>query len=288
LAALLAAALSPAAGRAQTPGGWTEEWLLPRDPSFGSLPTTFSPAPPSPNRQRFALFRFAPGFLVEPLGLQDDDDLLPGTSTSTPALPPEPDTGPDWIQVSWGQDNPYFDFRQRGDPGGLGFYRLNTQVQLLDTRSTCCTLGFQAVAPAGIQYNGVPDGPTVVSPAVGLFHALDDATAIQGFVGKHLLLEHASMAPTPVPRFLNYGMALQRCLTPAGADGMGNLFVFVGALGHCRTDDGFGTTQPLKLLPGLHWRLTDNWWMSGGVLFPVNSPRPESGLPWQFTCSLHF
>ena len=41
------------------------------------------------------------------------------------------------------------------------------------------------------------------------------------------------------------------------------------------------------MLPGLHWKVADNWWMSGGVILPVGAPRSEPGL-WQFTCSLQF
>jgi hypothetical protein len=283
LGLLLAA---PAA--AQAPGDTVRDWLLPADTSLGFTPA--APVPPAPApRQRIRLFRMAPGFLSDPVGLQDDDDRLPGTPAPAAALPPEPDSGPDWIQVAMGTDNPYFDFRQRGDPGGLGYYRLNTQVQLLDTLKTACTVGVQAVAPAGLQYNGMPDGPTVLSPAFALFHALDENTALQGFVGKHLLVERAGAAPAPVSNNLHYGMALQRALASTGSDGLRNLYVYVEALGKYRTaGDGAGPPAVWQVLPGLHWKLADNWWLSGGVLLPVGPARTDSTLPWQVTCSLQF
>ena len=49
------------------------------------------------------------------------------------SLPPSADSGPDWLSVAMGNDNPYFEFRQPGDPGGIGFYKWYSQVQVFDT-----------------------------------------------------------------------------------------------------------------------------------------------------------
>jgi hypothetical protein len=67
------------------------------------------------------------------------------------------------------------------------------------------------------------------------------------------------------------------------------LFVFVEALARYRfnTEDRNRPQMPLELLPGLHWRLNENWWISGGVSIPLAAPRPENKL-WQFTCSWRF
>ncbi len=254
-----------------------------------------APALPAPAvRQRIFLFRFAPGFICDPIGVQDEDDTPPGSPSTTPTLPPEPDSGPDWIQVAMGMDNPYFDFRQRGDPGGLGYYRLYTQVQLVQTMSTSCTVNMQAVSPAGLQYLGVADGPTIVSPAFALFHAIDDCTAVQGFIGKSTAIEHGSLySPTygPLQRNVRCGMAVQRALTSTGPDPLRNVYLYLGALGQYHLDREETTAPPatLKMLPGVHWRLSSTSWLSGGFLVPVGSGRPpDSPLPWQVTWSLQF
>src|SRR5262249_28575144 len=125
---------------------------------------TSSTSPTLPRRIR--LFRMQPGFVSELPWLDNDD------------RPPEPSTdpNPDWIGLSVGNDNPYFDLRRRGDPGGVGFARVDTQVQLFDTSTTSFALGLQAVTPLGLQAEGVADnqGPTVVTPALAVFHELGD------------------------------------------------------------------------------------------------------------------
>jgi len=40
-------------------------------------------------------------------------------------------------------------------------------------------------------------------------------------------------------------------------------------------------------MPGLHLRLQQNWWITGGLVLPMAAPRPESNL-WQITCSWRF
>jgi hypothetical protein len=226
----------------------------------------------------------APGFLSDPVGL-DGDDSLPGQPAATPG---DAGDGPGWLQLAVGNDNPYFDFRQPGDPGGFGFYRLNTQVQLFDSPSTSCTLGLQAVTPAGLQFAGVPDGPTVFSPAFALFHALDNGFAVQGFVGKHLQVSSTGYVPVPVQRSLQYGMAIQRPLVAAGPDGPGNLYLFVEALGQYHpTPDPALPPVTWEVLPGMHWQVSDSLWISSGVFMPVG----PSHLPanrWQLTCSFQF
>jgi hypothetical protein len=260
---------------------WKPDGLPDRNFDLGP---TGSP-PPALNPQRIRLFRFCPGFLCDPIGLQDDDPA-PGTPDNPG---PEPDNGPNWLQMAVGNDLPFFDFRRPGDPGGLGYNRLVTQVAVLDSRTTACSIGLQAVTPAGLQFNGVQDGPTVVSPALGIFHAFNEDTALQGFIGKNVTLSNAAAAPTPVHRNIQYGMAVQRSLLDTGPDAFGSLYFFVGALGRYRVDHDSPSQPPnLELLPGLHWRLSDTWWMSGGVMLPVISPRTDNALPWQLTCSFQF
>jgi hypothetical protein len=276
----------PSAVRAQALDTWDPSSIIPRDFGLGAS----SSGPPPSNPQRIRLFRISPGFISDPVGLQDVDDSPPGSvPVDTPA--PTPDSGPDWIQVAMGTDNPYFDFRQRGDPGGLGFYRLNTQLQLVDTRTTSCALCLQAVSPAGIQYCGVQDGPTVFSPQLGWFCALNDTTAIQGYIGKHMLVNSTGTCPL-LQRNLQYGLAVQRSLASLGAEPLRNFYVYMGALGQYRPErnESSGGVALWQMLPGVHWRLADNVWVSGGVILPVGPSRADTAtaLPWQLTCSFQF
>ena len=262
---------------------------LNRDPVLPRSLNLDGPSSTDANRShRIRLFRFQPGFLSDPVGLDQDDPLAAADGKA-----PSSDPGVDWINVALGNDNPFFDFRQRGDPGGVGFYRVNTQVQLFDTRTTAFSLGLQAYTPAGLEFDGLPDryGPTVVSPALSLFHALGDGTALQGFVGKHLPVSNSATAP--LQRAVQYGMALQRPLglTPDGP--LNNLYFYVGALGQYQYRQERVVVSPSPVvwdvMPGLHWKVADNWWVTGGVMLPVGPARTDtlSGR-WQVTCSLQF
>jgi hypothetical protein len=272
---------SPARAQ-QTVIDWNRQPVLPSGADLSALDASAAEAKP----HRIRLFRVQPGFLSDPVGLFDRDDKDPLRPELKAA---EQDSSADWVNVSIGYDNPYFDFRQPGDPGGIGFYKVNTQVQLFDSRSTACAIGLQAVTPAGLQFDGLPErlGPTVFTPALSVFQALDDTFVIQGFVGKNLTVQQA--ATQPVRRNLEYGMALQRPLVPNATDALRNLYLSVGALGQYRLDrDAAGSTMVWDVLPGFHWKLADNWWVSGGVLVPI-TPSPKSDVNrWQFTCSFQF
>jgi hypothetical protein len=287
---VVALALLPAPLRAQQLLDLDRPPVLPDSADLRLLAGT--PSSSSASRSsRIRLFRFEPGFLTDPLGVEDDPptgDPTAWMTTPPPPPPPEADTGPDWIQVAIGSDNPYFDFRQRGDPGGLGFYRVCTQVQLFDNGSTGCALGLEAVTPAGQEFAGVENGSTVVKPKLGVFHALDDGTAVQGFVGKNVRVKDNGDS-RPLEHNLEYGMAVQRPVANDGPDSLRNLYFYVGALGQYNMDRD--TSRPpsvWEVLPGLHWKVADNWWMSGGVILPVGPTRTDSAGHWQFTCSLQF
>jgi hypothetical protein len=282
---VLAGPVAPA--RAQQSSGidWGRSPILPPDLSPGVLLGPPPPPAPTSRPHRVRLLGFQPGFLSDPLGLDSDDPPL------VDPKPPEVNGG-DWITFAHGADNPYFDFRQPGDPGGVGFYRVNTQVQLFDSQTTACSLGLQAVAPAGLQYDGLPDkqGATVVSPAFSLFHALEDGTALQGFVGKHLPVAQAGTTPQ-LRKDLKYGLAVQRPLVPDAPDALRNLYLSVGALGQYRLADGPASAGPpvsWEVLPGFSWKLADNWWLSGAVVVPVSSTTRTENARWHFTCSFQF
>jgi hypothetical protein len=266
--------LSPAALQAEDGTDWTHAPVL----SLGLDPDPNGAANVQSARgNRIQLFGIVPGFLSDPVGMADPTD--------TPSAAEEP--APDWLQVTAGNDNPFFDLRSPGDPGGVGFYKLHTQVQLFDSPNTGCTVAVQAVTPAGRESDGVDDGPTVVSPALSLFHSLDDGTAIQGFVGKNVNM--SSHWSGQLNQSVRYGMAVQRPLLPAGPNGDANFYVFLEALGHYRYDAvaNPGSLNNVDLLPGVHYRLAPNWWMSGGLIVPVTTARTDASH-WQITCSFQF
>ncbi|HEY7311039.1 MAG TPA: hypothetical protein VH643_16870 [Gemmataceae bacterium] len=254
--------------------------------TLGAPPATMSPS----RGQRIRLFCIAPGFLSEPIGLQDDDSGLPGVpsmpGSNLPSAPAQAD-GPEWVQFGMGNDNPNLDLRRPGDPGGVGYYRLNTQVQLFDSPTTSCAFGLQAVAPAGIQFAGMPDGPTVFSPAFSVFHSITENTAIQGFVAKNVPVSGAD-GTCFLQRSLQCGMAVQRPLSADGPEALRSVFLSVGALGAFRPDHGSLTLLPTyDVLPGVQWHVNDTWWLSSGVLVPVGPVRTAPSQ-WQLTCSLQF
>jgi hypothetical protein len=250
-------------------------------------------ANPTPSPNRIRLFRIQPGFLSDPPGLDNDDKTTPDE-----AAKPDPDGGPDWISIAVGNDNPYFDFRRSSEPGGVGYTRINTQVQLFDTNKTACSVALQAVTPAGQQSDGLADkmGTTVVSPMVSLFHTLpDDTTGLQAYVGKHVTLQNAGTQQIN-PNF-QYGLGLHRPITTDENDPFRYVYLSVGALGQVRTSDVTASTASLhappslEVLPGLHYKMTDSCWISGGMVLPVgNTPRLDTtpGQQWQVTCSFQF
>lgn len=219
-----------------------------------------------------------------------------GTGAAVPSRPrffrmpldlqPEAEDG-GRLQVQFGEDNPFLDLRKPTDPGGIGYQRISTQLQLFDSGSTGLVVGLQAVRPAGAEWEGLNDGPTVFSPAVGVVRELSEGTALQGFIGKDL--RPGTPLTESFERNLLYGLALQTPLTVSQTGTRQGVSLFVEALGRYRHESDAGRTAPAawEVLPGLHWRGGDSWWVSGGVLVPVGAGRPESGL-LHINCALQF
>jgi hypothetical protein len=251
--------------------------LLLRDINLWSaLPDALPPASRTP---RLRLPRMPLTSLGDPLGLNPDgEDPPPDPNAPTPAA----DSDLSRVQLSMGADNPFFDFRRRGSPGGTGYYKVHTQLQLFDTGTTGCTLTCQAVRPAGLESNGLNDGPSFVSSALAVFHDLGDGTALHGFVGKDVRA-NATWRDGVTEGRLRYGVALQQPLSFATTDPARGLFLFVEAQG--RWDDRDPSAmRSWELVPGLHYRLSDSWWMSGGVLVPFGPTREGSAGQWHLSC----
>jgi hypothetical protein len=236
---------------------------------------------PPPRTPRLRLPRMPLTSLGDPLGLNPDSDDLPPD-----AEPAAPDNDRSGLQVAMGADNPFFDFRRRGSPGGVGYYKLHTQLQLFDTGVTGCTLTCQAVRPAGLESNGINDGPSFVSPALSVFHDFGDGTALHGFVSKDVRANSAWREGVTDGAF-HYGLALQQPLPLVTADPGRGLFVFVEALGRYGEHDG-AAGYSWEVVPGLHYRVSDSWWLSGGLLLPLGPFRSGNAGQWHVGCQWQY
>jgi hypothetical protein len=219
------------------------------------------------------------------VGVIDTESFTPVPDQA--AMPTSDGDGPSRLSVIAGNDNPYLDFRRPGDPGGVGYYRVQSQLQFLDTGRTGCTLGFRAATPAGVEYDGLQNGPTFVAPNLAWFYDLGDGAGLHGFVGKNV--RAAGDWTDNLGRNVEYGFAVHRPVPTVDGSINRNLFLFVQALGRLRPDFLSESRRPAvwEVLPGLHYRLNDNWWMSGGVIVPVGTSRSDLGS-WQVTCSWLF
>jgi hypothetical protein len=240
------------------------DWLLDSPRSGESATSLRSP--------RLRLLRVPFGYL------HDLDAAEPADGPVEPTLLPASDEEGAFL-MKMGSDNPYFDFRRPGDPGGVGYYKVQTFVPIFGGEYSELSVGLQAVAPAGLEFDGLPDGHTVLSPTVVWFHDLG-GPAVQAFVGQHV--PASGRAAEPLQRGWLYGLVLQQPLTDSPG---GSLHFFVEAFGRQRREllTRPGAVPAWELLPGIHWRLNENCWMSGGVILPLGATRFDPGL-WQLTC----
>ena len=225
-------------------------------------PTDDSASPSSPSSAaRLQMLGMPSGFIVNPIGIMDDDDVPPGAILDTDRPNPERDL----VQLNFGNYNPYLDLRRPGDPGGVGYYKIYSQMQLFDSGKSSVAMGLQAYTPAGVEMGGVANGPSYVVPALAWFQDLGNGAALQSYIGQNI---HA------IPRFtdrmntnFHCGVALH-CPVP-GTDSTNEqgLFFFVQALGRYHFDDGSTpANRPMwEVVPGVQWRLNNNCWMSVGA-----------------------
>jgi hypothetical protein len=165
---------------------------------------------------------------------------------------------------------------------------VHTQYQVIGDRFTSMCLGVQAFMPAGLENDGLAGGPTILGPHVSLFHEWDSGLAVQGFIGK-MLPARPGWAENFWKRSVHCGVGVQSPFPwLSGCSGPGIQW-FVEALGSVqRMPRSAAQPSPfLGIIPGVHWRIRDNWWMSSGVVLPVGTLYHESGK-MQITCSWRF
>ena len=122
-AALSLLFLLPAAARAEEVIDWSRDSIVPRNLDAADAAASANTA----RANRIRLFRITPGFLSDPVGLTDPDEQ---------AAPDDPaDPAPDWLTVTMGPDNPFFDLRRPGDPGASAITRFTPRCSC-STRRT--------------------------------------------------------------------------------------------------------------------------------------------------------
>jgi hypothetical protein len=253
-----------------------------RIPELAGPMTLQDDSGPRAHRPRPWLFQMPARSLDDRVWFSSEDDP-PGSSEDV--------DGDERFQLWVGWDNPFFDFKQAGDPGGVGYEKLYAQYLLADYGVGSCLLNCQATEPAGIQFGGMPEfgkghAPTVIRPSFSWFHDLVGGVSLQSFVGTGMRANLGSMEN--LNRNVQYGMALQSPL-PVGVDSR-QFFMFVEALGRARPENINGQAAPpggWELLPGMAWQTSQRCWITGGLMMPFGVPRAEMGQ-WHVTCSWNF
>jgi hypothetical protein len=251
-------------GRAlgQVPSNPTDDfWRMPALGRDLATPLTLGAEPletPTQMRSpRIMMFGMLPGFLSDPVGLNSNDDPpdVEGNYVSN-----DTSGGFSRMTLTFGNDNPYFDLRRPGDPGGVGYVRMHSQLQLIDSATTSVCLGLQAWTPAGLESGGVANGPTTISPGLGVFQDLGNGAGLHGYVGQNFRDGYTKQGP------LRCGMAMHCPLFPWADTDDCPVFLFVQAMGRYdyAGDRQQGRAMNWELVPGVHWRFSDNFWMSIG------------------------
>jgi hypothetical protein len=273
----LALLTAPMGLRAQGPLiDWSRQSILPVPRDWDAEDDASAAA----RNYRIHLPGLVPGFLNDPVGL-DLEEMHPTAPGLPPAQPVE--RGPEWLTLAIGLDNPFFEIRRPGDPGGVGYYRLASQVQVLDSPTTAMSLGLQAFTPAGPEVLGAIDGPTTLSPELCFFHQLEDGSGFQAFVSKNMPFSYR--LGTQARQRFHYGLVYQKPLWLEEDGAPGNLYFFLAGLGRYRYVMGqlspsgvpssyYGPAPSMEVVPGLQWRLTDTFWLSSGWSMPVG-PLPN-------------
>ncbi len=230
-------------------------WLVgaSRVPALGNQPRT----------PRFQLFGMPAAFLCDPLGLDSGHDPTLADETATPWGGADDDLG-EGLRVALGEDNLYFDPRRRGTPGGAGFWKVQSLLQLVDLEATSLCLGMQAVMPAGPETGGADSGPTVLSPTLAWFHDLGEGAAVHGFVGQQI--QANSRWRNHLGADVQCGMAVQYPLLGLEDTNAQGLYLFLQALGRLNDEADLtrGKRPAWEVVPGIYWRMNERCWLSMG------------------------
>jgi len=235
---------------------------------------------PAYRAEALRFFSMASAIPQAPLGLEPDDDLANAAGMDQAAA----DNGR--VQVVLGTENPFYDFRRHGNPGGAGFYRFYSQMLLFDTRRTAFSVGFDATTPAGVESEGIATGPTYLSPNFAWLYDLGRGNMFNAFVGQDLRARtHWNNGLTRTTR---YGLSWQSRCPGVACDADHGLHLFVEALGRFRYDGVTpqSSSRNWEFIPGVQWRLNPSWWLTGGYLFPIGASNAENRV--QFNCVLRF
>lgn len=245
------------------------------------------PIDSSPGRRQFPRLRLfgAPFGCASEIFARTQDDDPTGIGTDAPS----DDNDPIFARLDvWvGNDNPYFDFQQRGLLGGNGFYRVNADYFLLDQPESCCVLHCRVVTPAGLAAGGVEHGPTIIRPGMTWSQTLSPGTSAQAFVESKLI--GSPKSPTAPEQTLRYGFALQQALPDEIVPDSGDVYLFVQALGRHSSEAPSGAPAVSRwgVVPGIRWEPDETFWLSGGVMFESGRNRSDA-LLWQITCACRF
>jgi hypothetical protein len=258
----LAAVLwQPALGRAQEFHLWSPQDLFggPRLPLRLHAADDPGIAGSASGAARLQMLGMPAGFLVNPIGIMDDDDVPPGLVESSRA-----DADKD-ILFTFGNYNPYLDLRRPGDPGGVGYYKIYSQMQLFDVGTSSVSFGLHAYTPAGLEMGGVANGPSHVVPALAWFQDLGNGAALQSYIGQNI--QASSRFTDRMNTNFHYGIAFHCPVPGTDATNEQGVFLFVQALGRYRTYDNGSTDSRAmwEFVPGIQWRLNGNCWMSVGA-----------------------
>ena len=126
-----------------------------------------------------------------------------------------------------------------------------------------------------------------MSPALAYYQELDAGLALHGFIS-HSLIARPRWGDS-LERNVRYGLAFAAPVPGVLIDAAQSLHMFVEAQGRTREGEYMPPREGgnYEFLPGLHWQMGENWWMSGALILPVGAGRIDPDF-WQLTCSWRF
>jgi hypothetical protein len=102
-----------------------------------------------------------------------------------------------------------------------------------------------------------------LQPNIAWFHDLGEGTALQGFVGQHI--QANGRWRENLDRSLRCGVAWQYPLfLPEKCSQQGVYFFVQGMAGYRSDFDRPGRSAAWEVVPGIHWHVSSNCWMSLG------------------------